>query len=237
MPWAWKNTCSRTWHLRSYREGYFVSPSFCFVLFCFSPPLLLFLCLVVVLLFASPVVVPCRVVRFSMMFCFRPENPSFRTSISLNEADDEGQRLDAFAAAQVRCRTNGKTVWNHKNDTSSGDPTRMVAFRVLFFTLGSSKNKKKKERENSPRFLSSPFFCHTKGTCWREERAARETKPKYHTTLSSEAPTSGKAWLSLIYFLSFSPPRTFSPLPLVLQLKHDFTLERLLVAAATYRCV
>ena len=77
--------------------------------------------------------VPCRVVRFSMMFCFRPENPSFRTSISLNEADDEGQRLDAFAAAQVRCRTNGKTVWNHKNDTSSGDPTRMVAFRVLFF--------------------------------------------------------------------------------------------------------
>ena len=213
MPWAWKNTCSRTWHLRSYREGYFVSPSFCFVLFCFSPPLLLFLCLVVVLLFASPVVVPCRVVRFSMMFCFRPENPSFRTSISLNEADDEGQRLDAFAAAQVRCRTNGKTVWNHKNDTSSGDPTRMVAFRVLFFSLLAAVKTKKKGRKEKIALVFSLllFFAILKGLV--DEKKERREKQNRNITRHclQRRRQAGRPGSLLFIFSLFLPLVPFLP--------------------------
>lgn len=77
MPWAWKNTCSRTWHLCAHSHIPKVI-SFCFVSFI---SLSQFIFIVFFFFFSTPLLfccsrqVSCR--AFSMMVCLRPENSSF----------------------------------------------------------------------------------------------------------------------------------------------------------------
>jgi len=162
MPWAWKNTCSRTWHLcaHSHTEGYFVLFRFFHLSlsFSFNSFLLFFFHAVIVLLQPWSV----RAVLFYDGLFASREFVVWTSIINLgfNEVEIEkrrglynnGRQLEAFADVHVRCRTNGDSINIFRAIKTTPPARRGVFFDSqsifsCYFLLTPSKQLKREKKK------------------------------------------------------------------------------------------